>query len=182
MGMARVLVARELSTSQIIALRDDIKARLLAFAMQETGKTATELLVRDAMPYEDFTFNSNKWCNQTAQVNVTWTKDWSKELPKTKFASFYGFLNHADVAYILGTKYKIGSSGQSTKDIVMHGKMRAEEVAKCYHEAVMYKGADTIYVEHYQASGGALAQYGEELELLCFVCEPYGAEISKSSQ
>ena len=176
--LARVLMARELSTAQIISMRDNIKQKLLNFAVKESGKNASELLIRDAMPLTDFDFNSEKWCNQTTQVLSTWTRDWSKELPKTKFIAFYGVVNHTDDPTIIGSKFKVGASGQTVRDVVMHGKMRAEEVVKCYFDPILYKGQETIYVEHYTIAAGGVAQYAEEIELLAFVCEPYGAVIS----
>lgn len=176
--MGRVLTARELSTVQLIALRDDVKAKLLAFAVKETGKNAADLVVRDLLPSNDLSFNNEKWCNQTALPSGAWTNDFSKQLPKTKFVAFYGVINHADIPTVLGTKFKLGSTGQTTLDVVMHGRMRAEEVSKALFDPIFYKGEAYIYIEHYQASGSTVAQYAEELELLAFVCEPYGELIS----
>jgi len=178
--VARVLVARELSTTQLIAMRDDVKAKLLAFAAKETGKPASDFVVRDAMPLTDFGFATEKWCNQLGAgiATATWTKDWTKELPKTKFVAFYGFIDHADSPVLLGAKFKVGANGQTTRDVVMFGRMRVEDVVKCYHEPVLYKGQETIYLELYQASGSTLAQYAEELEMMCLVAEPYGEVIS----
>ncbi|MEM2849058.1 MAG: hypothetical protein QXI36_02140, partial [Candidatus Bathyarchaeia archaeon] len=129
-------------------------------------------------PKDDFDFNGVEWQNQTAIANAdTWTKDWSKELPKTKFVAFYGFVNHSDNPKIIGTKFKEGSTGQTTRDVVMHGRMRVEDVPKCFFEPVIYKGGETVYVEHYAIS--SLAGGDEELEFLALVCEPYGAVISR---
>lgn len=176
--MARILTARELSTTQIISLRDDVKRKLIDFAVKETGKKIEDFVVRDIMAKQDLGFANEKWCNQTALVTVDWTKDFSKELPKTKFASFYGLVSHADSPYIIGTKYKVGLNGQTTRDVIMHGRMRAEDVVKCYHDAVLYKGTETIFVEHYNENSSNIAQYGEALELLGLVAEPYGEVIS----
>lgn len=153
---------------------------MIAFATKETGKAASEFVIRDGMALQDFSFASEKWCNQTAQVAVTWTKDWSKELPKTKFVAFYGIGNNDDDPTIIGTKFKVGTNGQTTRDVVMHGKMMLEEVLKAYFEPILYKGTETIYVEHYTKSASTIAQYAEEIELFCLVAEPYGEVISKA--
>jgi hypothetical protein len=172
------MTARELSTTQIIAIRDDVKRKLLAFAVQETGKAESDFVVRDAMAYQDFGLGSEKWDNESSLTSVTWTKDWSKELPKTKFVAFYGVVNHSDDPHVIGTKYKVGTNGQTTRDVIMHGRMRAEDVVKCFHEPVLYKGGETIYVEHYNESASALSAGSELIELLALVAEPYGEVIS----
>lgn len=176
--MGRILTARELSTTQVISIRDDVKRKLLEFAVKETGKDASEFIVRDIMANQDLSFLTEKWCNQTELVTVAWTKDFSKELPKTKFASFYGFISHTDNPYIIGTKYKVGVNGQTTRDVIMHGRMRAEEVVKCYHDAILYKGGETIYVDHYNENSSNITQYAEQLELMGLIAEPYGEVIS----
>lgn len=176
--MGRILTARELSTAQIISIRGDVRSQLLAFAVKETGKDPSEFVVRDIMAYQDLSFASEKWCNQTALVTVAWTKDFTKELPKTKFMAFYGLISHTDNPYIIGTKYKVGVNGQTTRDVIMHGRMRAEEVVKCYHDALLYKGGETIYVEHYNENSSNITQYAEALEIMGLVAEPYGEVIS----
>ena len=178
--MARIMTARELSTAQIVAIRDEVKRKLISFAVRETGKSAAEFYVRDGMAGLDFGFGSEKWDNESALAATAWTKDWSKELPKTKFAAFYGFVNHTADPLVIGTKFKVGATGQTTRDIVMHGRMRAEDVVKCLYEPVIYKGGETIYVEHYSESGASIAAGGELLEFLCLVAEPYGEVVSKA--
>lgn len=174
--MGRVMVARELSTSQLISMRDDVKAKLLAFAVKETGKNASEFVIRDVLPSTDLGFNSEKWCNQAAHTLSTWAVDFYKELPKTKFVAFYGAVNLSDTPYIILVKFQIGANGQTVKDIISLSRMRAEEAVKCYFEPILYKGAETIYVSMYTDT--TIAQYGEALELLALVAEPYGEVIS----
>lgn len=178
--MARIKTARELSTSQLIQTLDLVRAQLIDFATKETGKAASEFVVRDAMAYQDFSFTTEKWDNQTALTTVAWTKDWSKELPKTKFVAFYGVGNHNDSPTIIGTKFKVGTNGQTTRDVVMHGKMLLEEVVKAYFAPILYKGTETIYVEHYTKSASNVTIHTEEIELFCLVAEPYGEVISKA--
>lgn len=177
--MARIRVARELSTTQLIALKEDVKRRLLAYAAKETGKSPDEFVVRDILAGIDLGFGSEKWDNESSLTSVTWTNDWSKELPKTKFVAFYGFINHTDDPLVIGTKFKVGSTGQTVRDIVMHGRMRREDNPKCFFEPVLYKGQETIYVEHYNESGSAITAGSELLEFIALVAEPYGAQISK---
>jgi len=175
--MARIMTARELSTTQIVSIRDDVKARLLAFAIKETGKSASEFVIRDALAKTDFGLGTEEWDNESSLTANTWTEDWSKELPKTKFVAFYGFVNNSDNPQIIGTKFKEGSSGQTTRDVVMHGRMQVEDVPKCYFEPIIYKGGETIYIEHYSVS--SLSAGDEELEFVALVAEPYGEIISR---
>jgi len=177
--MARIMTARELSTTQIISIRDEVKRKLIAFATRETGKSAKEFCVRDAMAKQDFGLNTEKWDNESTLTAGAWTKDWSKELPKTKFVAFYGFVNHSDNPQVIGTKFKVGANGQTVRDIVMHGRMRAEDVVKCFFNPIIYKGGETIYIEHYNQSSSDLSAGAEELEFLALVAEPYGEVISE---
>jgi len=174
--MGRVLMARELSTSQLISMRDSIKAQLLAYAVKESGKNASEFIVRDALPLTDFGFTTEAWVNQAVQTVSTWTKDWSKELPKSKFVMFYGAINHSDAPTIILAKFAVGANGQTVKDIVDLGRMKAEDVVKCYFEPIMYKGGDTIHVSLYPDT--TIAIRTEPLQWLVFVAEPYGEVIS----
>ena len=176
--MARILTARELSTSQLIAVREDVQTKLVNVASRETGRKASDFVIRDSMPLTDFGFATEKWSNQTAQVDGVWTKDWTKTLPKNTFVAFYGFADNANNPLIIGCKFKVGASGSTVRDVAMFSRMRVEEAVKCYIEPVIYKGDETIYIELYQNSGAVLAQYGEELEIFAFVCEPLGAIIS----
>jgi hypothetical protein len=171
------MTARELSTTQIISIRDDVKKRLLDFAIKETGKTVNEFVIRDALPKTDFGLGTEEWDNESALTANTWTNDWSIELPKTKFVAFYGFVNNSDNPQVIGTKFKEGATGQTTRDVVMHGRMRAEDVPKCYFEPIIYKGGETVYIEHYSVSN--LSAGDEKLEFLALVAEPYGAVISR---
>lgn len=180
--MGRVKMARELSTTQIIAVKEDVRKRLLDYAVKETGKKREEFLVRDIMASNDLGLDSEKWDNELAGglTTVAWTKDWSKELPKNKFVAFYGFVNHTDDPQVIGTKFKVGANGQTTREVVMHGRMNREEIPKCFFEPVLYKGTETIYVEHYNQSGSTITEGSELLEFLALVAEPYGDMISKS--
>lgn len=177
--MARIKVARELSTTQIIAIKDEVKRKLIDFATKETGKSASEFCVRDGMAHQDFGLGTEKWDNESTLTHGAWTKDWSKELPKTKFVAFYGVVNHSDNPQVIGTKFKVGSNGQTTRDVVMYGRMYVEDVPKCFFAPIIYKGGETIYVEHYNQSGSDLSAGDELLELLVLVAEPYGEVISE---
>lgn len=179
--MGRVKMARELSTTQIIAVKEEVVRKLLAYAVKETGKKESEFCVRDAMASNDLGLDSEKWDNELAGglTSVTWTKDWSKELPKNKFIAFYGFVNHTEDIQVIGTKFKVGANGQTTREVVMHGRMKMEDSPKCFFEPVIYKGQETIYVEHYNQSGSTIAEGDELLEFLALVAEPWGDMISK---
>lgn len=174
--MGRILVPRELSTTQLISLREEVGKKLIEFAVKETGKNASEFVIRDALPKTDFGFNSEKWCNQTAITGSTYTKDWTKELPKTKFIAFYGVVNLADTPYIVIVNFKVGANGQTVRDVISISRIRAEDSVKGYFNPVLYKGGETIYVELYTEE--TIAQYGEALELMALVAEPYGEVIS----
>lgn len=176
--MARILAARELSTAQLISMRDEVVNKLLRFASTETGKAQSEFIVRDIMPKTDLGFNSEAWLNQTELVDATWTKDFTKELPKNSFVCFYGIVKEAESPAIIGTKFKLGAGGATTIDIVMHTRIAVEDIPKGYFSPILYKGGDTIYVEHYQKTGGNLSQYGEAFELMGFIAEPVGVNVS----
>lgn len=177
--MGRTKLVRELSTTQILALKEEVKERLIAYAAKETGKDPSEFCVRDVMALTDLGLDSEIWDNEDSGglTATTWTQDWEKELPKTKFVAFYGFVNHTDDPQVIGTKFKVGADGATVRDIIMHGRMHAEDVAKCFFEPVLYKGTETIYVEHYSKT--TIAEAAELLEFLALVAEPWGANISK---
>ena len=176
--MARVMTARELSTAQIVAIREEVKRKLVAYAAKETGKRTEEFAVRDAMAKTDFGLGTEKWDNESTLITVAWTKDWSKELPKSKFVAFYGIVEHTDDMQVIGVRYKVGTAGKTTREVVMFGRMKAEDVLKAFHEPVIYKGGEVIYVEYYNQSGANIAAGGELIELLALVAEPWGETIS----
>jgi len=194
--MARIMTARELSTAQIVAIRDEVKRKLIAYAVKETGKSADEFYVRDAMALQDFGLGSEKWDNESTLTTVAWTKDWSKELPKTQFVAFYGVdypVGDATPAAwkYMGVSYRLGVNGATTlKQLHLQKCQRtgvtegatATDVeaqiksARGYHRPVYYKGTDTIYVS--LVANAAVTALYEKTQLLGLIAEPYGAVIS----
>lgn len=180
----------ELTLEDIRALRDRVKATLIAMAAKETGKAATEFVVRDIFPKDDFGFNGVEWQNQTAIGTAdTWTKDWSKELPKTQFVGFFGFDQASAVAGIAGfpyegAKYGLGSSGATTLKAVHTQKalkhlltsVGSNKSLRGYHEPVYYKGTDTIYLS--LIAKATTTQYYNGVMSIGLICEPYGSVIS----
>lgn len=177
--MARIKCARELSTTQLIAIKEDVKKRLLDFAVKETGRKREEFCVRDVLALTDLGLDSEIWDNEASGglTATTWTEDWKKELPKNKFIAFYGFVNHTDDPQVIGTKFKEGGEGATTRDIVMFGRMNMEDNPKCFFEPIIYKGGETIYIEHYSKT--TIVEAAELLEFIALVADPYGEVISK---
>lgn len=176
--MARILTARELSTVQMVSIRDAAKEKLLDYAVRESGKARKDFCVRDAMPLTDFGLGTELWDNNATLVAGTWSNDWSKQLPKTKYVAFYGIVNRSTDPQVIGTKFKVGQSGQTTRDVVMHGRMLAEDTPKCFFETIIYKGDEWIYIEHYNGSTSNLNAGDELIELQALVAELYGDMIS----
>ena len=180
----------DMSFEEIKALREEVKRELVVIAARETGKPASEFVVRDIFPKDDFGFNGTEWQNQTAISSAdTWTNDWSKELPKTKFVAFYGVdykLGAADAGACkyMGVSYRLGSAGATTLKQVHLQKAFRNVVTTAgvnvsprgYHRPVYYKGTDTIYVS--LIANATVTQYYEQLQLLGLLAEPYGAVIS----
>lgn len=179
-----------MTITEIRALREKTRQMLLKVAVAETGRTAADFVVRDPFPKDDFSFNGCEWQNQTALAAAsTWTKDWSKLLPKTKFVGFYGYFHQTAVVNptsqkYTGLRYKLGSSGATTlKQLHLQKAQRAcitsvgvTPIIRGYHEPVIYKGEDTIYIEH--EGDATTTQYYDGIGLLGLVCEPYGETIS----
>lgn len=176
----------DMSIAEIKALREEVKARLLAITSKETGKPIGDLVVRDIFPKSDFGFNGVEWQNQTAITSEdTWTKDWTKELPKTKFVGFYGVDYPVGAEYnYYGVSYKLGLAGGTTlKQVHLQKAMRREydtagvlRSARGYHRPVYYKGTQTINLQ--LLANATVTQYYENLQLLGLLCEPKGAVIS----
>lgn len=179
----------ELTIDDIRALREETKNRLLDLYVKETGKGRETGVVRDIFPKDDFGFNGVEWQNQTLGVENTWTKDWSKELPKTKFVGFYGIDYKKAVTTfaawnIMGVRYAVGSSGASTRKQVHIQNSQRNNItgtgslvsARCYHRPVLYKGTETVYIVFSPLA--AVTQYYDQLQLIGLLVEPYGAMIS----
>jgi len=180
----------ELTLADIKALRDETKTKLLDLYVKETGKARESAVVRDIFPKDDLSFNGVEWQNQTAiSAADTWTEDWSKELPKTKFIGFYG-IDYKKAASTpaawkyMGVRYAVGSSGASTRKQIHIQKALKENItsvgclrsARCFHRPVLYKGTETAYVS--LIANTTISQYYDQLELLGLCVEPYGAVIS----
>jgi len=187
----------DITIEEVKALREEVKAKLVAFAAKETGKSPADFVVRDIFPKDDFGFNGVEWQNQTAITAAdTWTKDWSKELPKTQFVAFYGVdypVGDATPAAwkYMGVSYRLGVNGATTlKQVhlqkcqragVTEGATAADveaqiKSARGYHRPVYYKGTDTIYVS--LIANAAVTALYEKTQLLGLIAEPYGAVIS----
>ena len=180
----------ELTLEEIKTFRDSLKTRLLDIAVKETGKLRSELVVRDINPLDDLGFNGIEWQNQTAiGAADTWTKDWSKELSKTKFLGFYGIDYKTCATTVaawkyMGVSYRLGPAGPTTLKQVHLQKCQRNILtgvgtmisARGYHEPVIYKGNETAYVS--LIANTTVTQYYEGIQLLGLFCEPYGETIS----
>lgn len=199
MAIGFLIPDSEMSKADLRALRLEIANNLLEMASRETHRPRSEFVVRDAFPKDDFGFNGCEWENQTAiSAADTWTKDWTKELPKNKFVAFYGFIYHAAHTLpgagaaegypYLGLSYKLGATGATTREQVHLQQAYREYILAGgsvkfpvgYHKPVYYKGAETIYIS--LIANATVSQYAEDLELLTMVCEPYGEVISRKTE
>jgi len=160
-------------TSKVKALKDEI----IALAAKETNTDPSEWVVRDALPATDFGFNSERWVNQTvfAAIN-TWQKDWDQEVDDDTYVVFYGVVLHAINPTIYGVRFKVGSAGGTTIDTIHMQKLKAEENVIGLFDRIIYRKEKHIYIE--LIADALTAQYGEEFELLCLVCEKYGEIVS----
>lgn len=178
--MGRIRTGDEMTTAELMRLKNSLATSLRNELAKELGRSPSEIVVRDVMAETDLGLDSELWDNELAAgiATVTWTKDWSKAVPKNKMVAFYGFVNHTDDPTFIGVRFKSGSAGQTTKDTIMFGRMKAEEQVKCFFDPVKYLPNETIYVEVYQASGSTVTEGSELFEYLALVAEPYGEVIS----
>ncbi len=175
--MGQTIPRSLLTQTQITAKLKSMEDELKNLAARETNTSPSDWVVRDALPKTDFSFNTEKWLNQTAiAVADTFQKDWSKELPDNKYVAFYGVVLHADNPTIYGAKFKVGSTGATTLDVIQFQKLKEEDNLIGYFDRVLYKKKATVYVE--LIADALTAQYGEEIELLCMVCEKFGEVVS----
>lgn len=168
----RSLLTQVQMTSKLKTLADDLKK----MAADETNSDEVDWVVRDALPLTDFGFNTQKWLNQTVQVANTWVNDWSQELEDDKYVAFYGIALHALNPTIYGTRFKLGAGGVTTIDTLHFQKLKLEEIPVGFFEKIIYTKEKTIYID--LIADAATAQYGEEFELLCLVCEKFGEVVS----
>lgn len=182
----------DMTIEEIKALRDEVKERLLDLAVKETGKSRDEFVVRDIFPKTDLGFSGCEWQNQTAISSAdTWTEDFEKELPKTKFVAFFGvdykvaLANSATAGWVYqGVSYRLGTAGATTLKQVHLQKIQrtlattsgAFKSGRGYHRPVYYKGTDTMSIN--LIAKHTVTQYYDNLQLLGMMCEPLGATIS----
>jgi len=166
----------ELTVADIAAIVKKAKDAVLAAASK---KGFTDMIIRDAMPKDDFGFNLERWENQTAIATVNaWAKDWSKELPAKKFVVFYKLWNTTPSPLITGLKIQKGGAGARTYCQLNLEELYLQDTVLGYldhPEEVVLSGTDTIYVA--MLAPVTVAQYGEKLGLGAFVCEPAGESV-----
>ena len=172
------IIPRALFTgAQITSKIKGIAQELKILAAKQTSSRAEEWVVRDALPATDFGFNKEKWENQTAFAVInTWQVDWNQELDDDTYAAFYGIELHALNPTIYGARFKLGSSGTTTIDVLQFQKLKLEEIPIGFFDRILYTKQKHIYVE--LIADALTAQYGEEFELLCLICEKYGEIVS----
>jgi hypothetical protein len=184
----------DMTIEDIKALREEVASKLLALAVKHTGKPASEFVVRDILPKDDFGFNGVEWQNQTAISTANlWTKDWSKELPKDVFVAFFGVDYKMGATGIAGWKYcgvgyRIGATGNTTLKQVHLQKCQRTlattagmlKSARGYHRPVYYKGTQTINIQ--LMAKATVTAYYEQIMLLGLLCEPLGSQISKEAE
>jgi hypothetical protein len=180
--LGRIRTSAEITTGELLGLKTSLANTLKAELAKEIGRKPEEIVVRDVMASNDLGLDSELWDNELAAgiATVTWTKDWSKELPKNKMVAFYGIVNHTDNPTFVGYKFKVGANGQTTREVIMAGRGKAEDENKVLFDPIKYKPGETIYVEVYQASGSTVAEGAELVEYLALVAEPYGEMISEA--
>lgn len=178
--MARIRTASEMSLAEVMSLKSRLAVELKNELAKELKRSPDEIVVRDVMAKQDLGLDSEKWDNElsTGLGATAWTKDWSKELPKTKKIGFYGIVNHTDDPQVIGARFKVGAAGGTIRDTVMFGRTKMEEVVKCFFDPIKYKPGETIYMELYNSSGSTIAEGDELIEFLALVAEPYGEVVS----
>lgn len=179
--MGSIVPRTILEKTQITAKLKAIAGELIALAAKETNTDPSNWVVRDALPATDFGHNKEFWQNQTAIAAVNaWQKDWSQQLPDNKYVAFYGVILHADSPTIYGVKFKVGATGATAIDVIQFEKLTEEDNYIGYFDRILYKKRATIYIE--LIANALTAQYGEEFELLCLVCEKYGEVVSTAER
>jgi len=170
--MSRIIPALQLTPDKIMSVEKSIEQELKAFAAKETGKGVDEFVVRAALPSTDFSLTNEEWVTGALGANA-WTKYFDQKLPDDKFVAFYKYANEELASDILHLKFKLGSAGATTKDIIGVQELLPEEKLVGFYDAIMYKGGDHVYIEVYSRGVGA-----EHAVLGCMVVEPKGGEIS----
>jgi len=156
---------------------DELAAEVKALAARETNTSPDDWVVRPALPSVDFDHNKDKWENQTAFGSANaFQKDWKKELPQNKYVVFYGVVLHADSPTIYAAKFKLGTNGATTLAVEHFEALKEEDNRIAVFDRVLYKQKSYIYIE--LEADATTAQYGEEFELLCLVCEKVGETVS----
>ena len=163
--------------NQMLATIKSLKSEIIAMAAKETNSQPGDWVVRDALPLTDFGFNKEKWENQTvfAAIN-TWQRDWDHELDDDTYVVFYGVILHDLNPTVYGVRFKVGSGGSTTIDTMHFQKLKEEDNVIGLFDKIIYKKEKHIYIE--LIADALTAQYGEEIELLCLVCEKYGEIVS----
>jgi len=178
--MARIRTMSEITEKEVLSLKASLATQLKNELANEIGRKPSEIVVRDVMALTDLGLDSELWDNELAGgiPTATWTKDWDKAVPKNKKIAFYGLVNHTDDPTFIGFRFKTGAAGQTSKEVVMCGRMHREDQPKCFFDPVKYKPNEHIYIEVYQASGSTVAEGAELIEYLALIAEPYGEVIS----
>jgi len=167
----------EVSPEQMKAVIDAVKTKLMGYGVKYAKKDAEELCVRALMPATDLGLNTEAWDNESTLTANTWSEDWSHELSEDECVVFIGVANRTDNPQVVGTKFKVGSSGNTTRDVQMYEELYVmDEPRGLFKEPIVYVGKETIYIEHYSKTTITAGQ--ELLELIGYIVKPYGNEIS----
>ena len=150
-----------------------VEDKLLEVAVRETGKRPEEIVIRDVLPATDLGLSAEKW--EVSYSAAGWTTWINKELDDDQFLVIYG-VACADTAtpYTTALRFKVGTTGATTKDVVQIEDAFAEENrVKYLRKPLIYKGGDTVYIEAYGTEAGT-----DRLILKALIAEPKGKTVS----
>jgi hypothetical protein len=151
--------------------------KCLALAAKELNKPVGDFAVREVMPATDLGYTTEVWDNENQLTAVTWTKDIGHSLDNDEYLVILGIQNQTDDPQVVGVKFKVGSSGATTRDVQMFEQLYAEDIHKAlFKEPIIYKGNEYVYIEYYAKTTVAAA--GEKIGLIAYLIKPYGEDIS----
>lgn len=176
--MGVMIDAREMSVSDLKALRATVKETLLNMVAEKSKKPKTSLIVRDILPLTDLGLNTEEWDNETAQVAGAWTEDWHHQLNEDEGVAFYGVHFHDDTFDLIFIRHKLGATGATVKNLTGLTPIDNNEndLNKGYHKPVYYSGNENVYIDYYARANVAAA--AAHVELIGMFCEPRGEQIS----
>lgn len=149
-----------------------VEQKLMEVATRETGKRPEEIVIRDVLPSTDLGLSAEKWeITYSAAGWATWI---NQELDDDQFLIIYGVANASSTPYTTALRFKVGSTGATTKDVIEIEDVYAEEnKVKYLRKPLIYKGGDTVYIEAYGSAAGT-----DNLILKALIAEPKGKTVS----